>query len=462
MKELSISEISKAMDGKVLCGRPGGTVSKVSRDSREVDEKTLFFALIGENNDAHRFIPDVVKAGCRNLVISDETALEKVKNEYVTAILVDDTTKALQRLAAWYLRTLDITVVGVTGSVGKTTTKDLLYAACSTKYNTGCTRGNYNNHIGLPLTVLDFDEDVQVGILEMGMDKFGEIDFLADLARPHIAVITCIGSAHLEFFGTRENIMKAKMEITNYLKPSDILVISKGEDLLRPENIKGDYRLITSGWEDDNDFIVSGIVDNGSAGMEFDLKNMWMSQHFVIPAAGKHNVLNAAVAAAAAQQLGVTMKDAARGMENAALTGNRMSFKRNEKKDLQIIDDTYNASPEAMKAAIDQLMSVPGGSAGKEGKKVAILGDMYELGENSSEIHADIGRYAAKSKVDLVIGVGSLGCVIADAAGGSSVGYESKKELKKDLKKYIEEGDTVLVKASHGMALSEIVDILMK
>ncbi|MEE1169381.1 MAG: UDP-N-acetylmuramoyl-tripeptide--D-alanyl-D-alanine ligase [Anaerovoracaceae bacterium] len=456
MKKLTMEQTAAAINGRVLCGNSENIVSRVSRDSRDVDGNTLFFALVGANRDAHEFIGDVTESGCMNIVISESDALESVKDKNVTAILVDDTTKALQRLAAWYIRELDINVIGVTGSVGKTTTKDLLNAACSVKYKTGCTKGNYNNHIGLPLTVLSFEEDTEIGILEMGMDKYGEIDFLADLARPHIAVITCIGSAHMEFFGSRENIMKAKMEITNYLSPSDILVISRGEDLLRPENIHGEYHLISSGEEEDNDYIVSDITDNGAAGMEFDLRNGQTVQHFSIPAAGRHNVFNAAAAAAAACQAGLTMEQASRGMAGAQITGNRLSFRKNEKAGLEIIDDTYNASPEAMRAAIDQLMAVPAE------RRVAILGDMFELGESSEQIHENIGKYAAEKGVDLVLGVGELGSLIAASAGERGIAFTDKTKLEKELGTYIRPGDTVLVKASHGMALSETVGILMK
>ena len=428
MKKLTMEQTAAAMNGRILCGSSENIVSRVSRDSRDVDGNTLFFALVGANRDAHEFIGDVVRNGCGNIVISESDALESVKDKNVTAILVDDTTKALQRLAAWYIRELDINVIGVTGSVGKTTTK----------------------------TVLSFDEDTEVGILEMGMDKYGEIDFLADLARPHIAVITCIGSAHMEFFGSRENIMKAKMEITNYLSPSDILVISRGEDLLRPENIHGEYHLISSGEEEDNDYIVSDITDNGAAGMEFDLRNGQTVQHFSIPAAGRHNVFNAAAAAAAACQAGLTMEQASRGMAGAQITGNRLSFRKNEKAGLEIIDDTYNASPEAMRAAIDQLMAVPAE------RRVAILGDMFELGESSEQIHENIGKYAAEKGVDLVLGVGELGSLIAASAGERGIAFTDKTKLEKELGTYIRPGDTVLVKASHGMALSETVGILMK
>ncbi len=456
MKELSISEICSAIDGKILCGRPGMTVSKVSRDSREVDDDTIFFALIGQNQDGHSFIKDVVAGQCTALVVSDPEALKQVSDEYVTAILVDDTTKALQRLAAWYLRQLNVTIIGVTGSVGKTTTKDLLAAACSQKYNTKCTQGNYNNHIGLPLTVLDFDENTQVGVLEMGMDKYGEIDFLANLARPHIAVITTIGSAHMEFFGSRENIMKAKMEITNYLEPSDILVINSDGDLLNTKTAAGDYRLISCGPDDKADFSISNIEDKGKDGMEFDLSNMWMTQRFSIPVMGVHNVRNAALAAAAACQLSITMKVAARGMYMANITGGRLAFKKNDKKEIDIIDDTYNASPEAMRAAIDQLMAAEGQ------RKVAILGDMYELGDTAPQIHESVGRYAKEKGVDLVLGVGGYGVRIAEGAGDIGQRFQNKKELIKSLHKIIKAGDTVLVKASRGMALEEVVDQLMK
>jgi UDP-N-acetylmuramoyl-tripeptide--D-alanyl-D-alanine ligase len=233
-------------------------------------------------------------------------------------------------------------------------------------------------------------------------------------------------------------------------------VISRGEDLLRPENIHGEYHLISSGEEEDNDYIVSDITDNGAAGMEFDLRNGQTVQHFSIPAAGRHNVFNAAAAAAAACQAGLTMEQASRGMAGAQITGNRLSFRKNEKAGLEIIDDTYNASPEAMRAAIDQLMAVPAE------RRVAILGDMFELGESSEQIHENIGKYAAEKGVDLVLGVGELGSLIAASAGERGIAFTDKTKLEKELGTYIRPGDTVLVKASHGMALSETVGILMK
>jgi UDP-N-acetylmuramoyl-tripeptide--D-alanyl-D-alanine ligase len=233
-------------------------------------------------------------------------------------------------------------------------------------------------------------------------------------------------------------------------------VISRGEDLLVPENVQGNYHVVTSGENPADDFVVSGIIDNGADGMEFDLQNMWMKQHFVIPAAGRHNVFNAAVAAAAAAQLNITPAEAARGMEKAKITEGRLAFKHSDKLGIDIIDDTYNASPESMKAATDLLMSLPGE------RKIAVLGDMYELGENSRRLHLEVGAYTDEKNVDLVLGVGPMGCVMADASGARGIAYESKEELKKDLKNYLGEGDTVLVKASRGMALDEIVDFLME
>lgn len=454
MKELTMREIASAIGGKIISGDGDRAVNNVSRDSREVKSGTLFFALVGENTDAHTFIPDVIKSGCKALVISNEEILEKIKRTDITVIKVEDTLTALQMLAAWYIRTLDVKVVGITGSVGKTTTKNMLQAICERRFNTSATKGNYNNHIGLPLTVLDFEEDTKVGILEMGMDKFGEIDFLADLARPHIALITTIGSAHIEFFGNRANIFKAKMEITNYLKSTDVLMVNGDSDFLKKENVKGDYRLVITGSNGDCDYQLSNIHDFGEEGIGFELSNLWRKKEFRIPIPGKHNAYNAALAIAAAFDLGIGFDEAAEGLASMKPMTNRLAFKEN--KGVKIIDDTYNASPEAMKAAIDILAASP------EKRKIAILGDMYELGPNAKEIHFEIGKYAQKRGIDIVIGVGSLGMEIGKGAGSNGICYEDKITLKKDVSQLLVPDNVILVKASRGMAMEEIVEELLK
>lgn len=454
MKELKMIQIAEAVEGNIISGDGNIVVNNVSRDSREVSEGTLFFAIVGENKDAHLFLEDVIRSGCKAVIISDEEALKNLKTNGVCAIKVDDTVRALQMLAAWYIRTLDITVVGITGSVGKTTTKNMLNAICSERYNTGCTKGNYNNHLGLPLTVLSFDEDTEIGILEMGMDKFGEIDFLADLARPHIALITTIGSAHIEFFGSRENIFKAKMEITNYLKSTDVLMVNGNSEFLQRDNVKGNYKVVVTGTDTSSDYIISDIRDYGEEGVGFRLENLWRKKEFKVPIHGTHNAYNAALAVAAAFDLGIGFDEAAKGLAEMKPMTNRLAFK--EIKGVRIIDDTYNASPEAMRAAIDLLAS----SSGK--RKIAILGDMYELGEKAAEIHFEIGKYAQKRGVDLVIGLGTLGQEIGKGAGSNGVCYRDKVQLKQDINQLLVPENVILVKGSRGMAMEEIVDELMK
>ncbi len=347
-----------------------------------------------------------------------------------------------------------VTVIGVTGSVGKTTTKDMLTAICSCKFRTSCTQGNHNSDIGLPLTVLSMDADTEVAVLEMGMNHPGEIHDLAKIARPHIAVITTVGSAHIEFFGTRENIMKAKMEITDFLEPYDTLVVNSDCDLLAPGNVAGDYAVMTAGSGRSNDFIISDVENLGEEGMAFTLSNMWMSERFEIPATGIHNVGNAAVAVAAASCLGITMEEAARSLKKAVITEGRLQYRDNGR--IKVIDDTYNASPEAMEAAIDQLIATEGG------KKIAVLGDMYELGENGIPLHERVGAYAAEKGVDLVIGVGALGEKIAEGAGAAGRAAPTREKALKILRKNLDKGDVVLVKASHAMELDMIVREILK
>ena len=285
------------------------------------------------------------------------------------------------------------------------------------------------------------------------MDRPGQIDLLAKIARPKVAVITTIGSAHLEFFGKRENILKAKMEISNYLGAADSLVVNTDCDLLKPENVRGGYQLITAGRGMQNDYRISDVKNLGEEGFEFTLTNMWRSERFRVPVAGIHNAGNAAIAIAAAAQLNVTMSEAAKGLAGMVLTANRLSYVTNGK--IKVLDDTYNASPESMRAAIDQLVATEGG------KKIAVLGDMYELGEDTADIHQSMGEYAVGKGVDLVVGVGELGQLAAASAGTSGIMVPTKEKAVKVLKQTVKDGDVILVKASHAMDMGKIVQALI-
>lgn len=460
MKKLMIKEICDALNGQLISGEGKKYINAVSTDSRTVKDGDLFFPIIGENHDAHKFIPMAVKAGCKAFVVSDRK--EIVSNcfkEQLDVILVKDTTKALQELASYYLSTFHIKKIGVTGSTGKTTTKDMLYYICSEKYKTARNVGNLNNHIGLPLTVLSFEEETEVGILEMGMSEFGEINLLADIVRPDIGIITNIGTSHIENLGSREGILKAKLEITNYFDKDSVLVVNEINDLLTKDNTQGIYKSISVGNNGKSDFIISDIIDRGEEGIEFTVEHKLKTQKFELTIPGRHNAINGTLAVATAMELGITMEEAARGLLKMELTDKRLSVKG--KNGIKVIDDTYNASPDSMKSAIDVLMSSKGI------RKIAILSDMLEMGKDSPKYHSEVGTYVAKQKVDLLIAVGDNSKYIADAArtilGEKKVCfYKDKKKLINEIKTIVQLGDIILVKGSRGMAMDQVVKKIME
>lgn len=469
MKEMTLKEIEAAINGRITRGNPKEKIDGVSHDSRNVRARDLFFALTGDVHDAHKFIPSVIETGCKNLVVShmDWAEAGDENLQRLNIVEVKNVKTALQDLAAYYLNSRNVKVVGVTGSTGKTSTKDMVYAVCSEKYKTGKTVGNFNNDIGMPLTILGFDEDIEVAVLEMGMDRFGEIDLLAKIAKPAIGLITNIGISHMENLGSREGIMKAKMEITNYFDEKNSLIISTGEDFLRKENIKGEYTVIDTGLDENNDYVISDFKNLGEEGIEFYLTNkrnlnknseykeddICERQKFVLPVQGKHNALNCAMAVAAGELLGVTMEQAAKGLEKMELTGGRLTIKTSGS--WKIIDDTYNASPDSMKGAVDVLEEA------KNGEKIAILGDMYELGDDCVQWHRQIGEYAATHRIDKVIAVGEMAVHIAKGAGDKGMYFATKEDFIEEINKLVPHKATILVKGSRGMAMEKIVEALI-
>ena len=449
-----MKQIGAATSGCIISGNDSETVNKICTDSRKAEPGDLFFALIGENHDAHKYLEQVAQAGCRCAVISDAAACP----EGMTAVLVDDTTKALQDLAGWYLAELDIKKIAVTGSTGKTSTRDLTWYVCSEKYKAQKNVGNLNNHLGVPLTILSFDEDTEVGILEMGMDKFGEIELLADIARPDIGLITNIGMSHIENLGSRDGIFQAKMELTKHFGEDNVLIVSRDDEYLNEERINGPYKLVTAGSDGHSEYIISHIDDFGAEGIQFTLEHNGQMQRFSLPVPGRHNAFNGALAVAAGAQLGITMEEAARGLAKTQLTDKRLTVRG--KNGIKVIDDTYNASPDSMKAAIDVLMKTRGI------RSVAILGDMFELGETSKLQHELVGRYAAQQKVELLIAIGSDSAEMARGAreeGMENVMHFSDKDLFfKEMDRIIEKGDVILLKGSRGMAMDKIVSKIME
>jgi len=430
-----------------------------------VKPESLFVVIRGENHDAHVFLPQVFEAGCMTAIVFDEKQAMAAASEFIAKgheinlILVKDTVEALGLLAKDYLDSLSVKKIAVTGSTGKTSTKDMVYFACKEKYNTVRTQGNYNNEIGLPLTVLGIDETAEVAIFEMGMDGQGQIHYLAKIVRPEVAIITNVGITHMEKLGSRENIFNAKMEITDFMNEENLLIISDGGDMLNAKTAAGNYRLKTIGFDGRSNFIISDIEDCGADSIAFTLETEFKTQYIKLNVGGRHNAINASLAAAAALDIGVSMEEIVRGLQKLELTDKRLSIKG--KNGIKVIDDTYNASPDSMKAGIDVLISTKGV------RHVAVLGDMYELGESSEQYHKEVGMYAAQKGVNLVVGIGETAKFIAlgaeEADNDANVAYfESKEEFIEKLEEYVGIGDVILVKGSRGMAMEKIVNKILE
>lgn len=458
MKPLTVEEIVKALNGRLICGDARRVVTGVSTDSRKITGSDLFFALKGEKSDGHAYLGKAFDAGCRVAVVSREIS------DYpdMSLILVDDTLTALQKLAKYYLEGFDkLLKIGVTGSTGKTSTKELLYWSLCGKFNTAKNSGNFNNHIGMPLTALNVSQEHQAAIFEMGMGNFGEVDLLADIARPEMAVITNIGVSHISELGSRENILKAKLEITNYFDESCKLIINFDNDLL--SSVDWDekkYKVVKVGSSQGCDYIIKKVEDLSEEGVKLSLQAGDKEYDFMIPIPGVHNGHNGALAAAAAMEAGVEPYVIADNIKKCVRTDKRLVISSSSK-GVKVIDDTYNASPDSMRAGIDVLLSVEGK------RKIAVLGDMLGMGPDTEKYHRQVGEYAGEKNLDMVITVGKDSAYISDSAsayiGKERTGhYASREALTADIDRLIMPGDAVLIKASRAIGMEMIAEYLLK
>ncbi len=449
----------------------GGTLSQeqhrelpiqgVFTDSRQIKQGSLFVPLVGERFDGHAYAESVLKDG------AGATLWQRDRGEAPAGavILVDDTLAALQTLAEAYLAEVGCLVVGITGSNGKTTTKDMVYTLLSTTYKVHKTGGNFNNHIGLPLTILEMPADTEIAVLEMGMSGRHEIERLSQIARPDVAVITNIGEAHLLQLGSRHEIARAKVEIISGMKPGGLLIYHGDEPLIptvlgEAETVKPEgLRTFTFGLDQSNDDYPTGMMFH-SKGIIFT-SLLHPEEGLDLPLLGQHNVINCLAALAVARHFGISEENIRTGLTGLHLTGMRIE-QIVAPSGLTILNDAYNASPTSMKAAIDALHSLKGYH-----HKVAVLGDMLELGPQEKEFHAEIGQYAAADRVDVLYTYGPLSEETAEAARKirpdlSVFSFTDKAELIPHLIKRVHAKDVVLVKASRGMKLEEIVDALVK
>ena len=447
--ELTFEELLKYCNGKVIVDKGEKTFNTLSTDTRNIKNGNVFLALKGENFNGNKYVKEAFKKGA-TVAIVDEVLFDENNIDGVV-IKVNDGKRALLDIAKGYREKLGLKVVGITGSTGKTSTKDLVSAFLSGKYKVFKTKGNFNNEIGLPLMVLQLDSSIDVAVLEMGMSDFNEIHNLADCARPDIAMITNIGVSHIENLKTRENILKAKMEITDFFNKDSVLILNEEDDMLTTVSDK-EYKIVKTGYNENYDYYANNIKLTKET-TSFDLNYNGNSYKIELPMVGKHNVLNALLAIGASFELGLTVEEMIEGLKNMEATSMRLEFIDGD--GIEIINDCYNASPDSMKAALDVLSS-------RDGRKIAILGTMRELGDESSNSHKEVAKYAS-NKVDMLICSGEF---IDDFKEGFEKEqiklYNTKVNLINDLNSIIKPGDVILVKASRGEKFEEIVEALKK
>ncbi len=426
-----------------------GDVLKISTDSRDIDENTLFVALVGERFDGNDFVEDVLNKGAKAVVCS------KYNGNDNRVILVKDTGEALLRIAKGYRKKFNIPFIALTGSVGKTTSKGMIYSVVSGKYNTLRTAGNLNNEIGVPKTLFCLEENHQAAVIEMGMNHFGEISRLSQTVLPDIGVITNVGTAHIENLGSREGILKAKCEILDGMKKGSPLIINGDNDMLNTIDTK-DFEIIKFGIEKHNDVYAENIVQKTDGSVFTAVYGNEKAECFV-PAVGVHNVYNALCAICVGLRLGYTLQEAANGVK--AFEPEGMRQKITQIKGMTFIEDCYNANPDSMCAALETLKTL------KKTRIIAVLGDMLELGDYSEKAHSLVGEKAGEVGCDFVFTYGSESKFISQFAeknGVKAVSFTDKNELTNYLKNILCDGDTVLFKGSRGMKMEEIFITLYK
>lgn len=446
--ELNFEELVKAINGDIVINNENKSFNSLCTDTRKIQKDNIFLALKGENFNGNKYVKNAFDNGASIAIVDEIFNIEELENKGIV-IKVENTYDALLELAKYYRKKLGVKVIGVTGSTGKTSTKDLVAAFLSKKYKVFKTKGNFNNHIGLPLMILELDSSIDVAVLELGMSNLGEIHTLADCARPDIALITNVGLTHIENLKTRDNIFKAKMEITDFFKKENILIVNLENDYLK--NVTSDkYKVIKVGYTDGE--LLAENVELSDESTKFTVDDGKEKYNFELPMVGAHNVLNALLGIAACKELGVTYEEMSNGLENLEQTSMRLEFIKCD--NYTIINDCYNASPTSMRAAIDVLKNYTGK------RKIAILGTMNELGEKSVEAHTQVGEYA-RDKVDLLITTGIYNESYKNGYNKESMyTFETKEEIIKNMKDIIKDGDVILVKASRGIKFEEIVKAL--
>lgn len=441
---MKVYEIVEATRGILVSGNKDDEINFFSQDSRQMTNGGMYIPLKGERFDGHNFIESAFQTGAQAIISEKD-----VNYEDKIVIKVKDTHQALKDMASYLRNHRPVKVVGVTGSVGKTSTRDMVYSVVKQKYKTLKTEGNYNNEIGLPLTILRY-HDEEVLVLEMGMNHLQEMSRLSMIARPDIACITNVGTAHIGELGSRENILKAKLEIINGMKEGSTLIINQDNDMLQTVELPH-LNVVRVGKGKEASIQASHIVLEETKS-SFEVEYQGKKEIIEVPVQGEHNISNALIAIAVGIELNISLEDIKKGIQEFKLTKNRMDIL--EKNHKTVIDGTYNASVDSMKSSIDVL-------ANYKKRKIAILADMLELGDYSQQLHEEVGSYVASKGIDILVCVGKEAKYIYQKAKESMKDvyyFESNQEVIDRLDELLKEDDVILVKGSHSMNLKEVVE----
>ena len=464
MNKVDMADVARYCGGDLYDFTRDGNSSfeYVCTDSREADENTMFVATRGERVDGHDYIIKAIELGCRCILC--EYVPSDIKGKEAAFVVVENSIDAFSDCAKGYREESPLPTVAITGSVGKTTTKELCASIFKKFCKTYYTEGNFNSVIGMPMSLMSAEGDCQAAIFEMGMSGFGEISKMTRVATPMVAMVTNVGSSHLEYLRTRENIAKAKLEIGEGLVDGGHLLLNGDEPLLEDHYCER-YETVYVGFSEECSFRISNVTVDES-GTRFDLRVPRGDYIFGIHLnlVGKHFAYNAAFAAAAACLMGIDCETIREGLEAYTPTNMRMNISKRD--GITLIADCYNAAPESMCGAIDSLSAI-----GVEGKRIAVLGDMKELGERSDDMHRSVGTYLARRGIDMLFTLGNSAAYIADAALERGMKSENvisvidpteKEKLASVIKAKMSKGDAILFKASRSMKLEEVIASIFK
>lgn len=479
MKEMNVVEVAKAVGGKIINGDTSLNITSVSTDSRGVSQGGLFVPIIGENHDAHDFVESAYKNGA----IACFTSKDDIYKEDLVCIKVRDTLEALQDLAAYYRSQFNIPIIGITGSAGKTSTKEMVSEALSTKYKVLRTAGNMNSQIGLPLMMLRIEEDHDLAVIEMGISEEGEMERLVRIAKPDVAIVTNIGVSHIELLKTKENIRKEKLKIINEFNDDSVLFVNGNDDLLweivELKNKESSQRfdkinlsditlsklrktkVVSFGTHEKNAYSADNVkIENTNTSFTLVRSDNTSREDIELSVLGNHNINNSLCALSLAHLYNIPSSTAKLGLKQYKPIAMRGVIK--EAKGITIIDDTYNASPDSMKTAIEVLVSLKGMT-----RRIAVLADVLELGHISQQAHFEVGQYISNKNIDTLITIGKEAKHIADGLNSRnknirSHSFDNNNEAIKYLEETLKEGDALLVKGSRGMKTEEIVDFFLR